>query len=162
MECLSAQVSRGWTQTRTWRAPRSYPRAAKCRWWRLPIIGRNRRQKSLVPEVAHTGKNHSHAELVGGSDHVSIANRASRLNNGSRTGFCRFFHAIREREEGVGRNRASGKRKARCTRFDYRNLHGIYAAHLARPDSDCATFAGEDDGVGFHVLADLPTEKQRA
>src|SRR5580704_3073633 len=149
-------------QTLTWRVPKSFLKAAKCRWWKLRIIGRNRRWKNLVPEMAHAGKNHSHTELVGGRDHVSITNRASRLNNGSRTGLSRFLHAVREREEGVGRNRASGKRKTRCGRFDDRNLHGIHAAHLTGTDSDCATFAGEDDRVGFHVLADLPTEKESA
>jgi hypothetical protein len=39
-------------------------------------------RRGSVQEMAHAGKDHGHAEAVGGGDHVVVAHRAAGLNHG--------------------------------------------------------------------------------
>src|SRR5580658_6880369 len=111
----------------------------------------------LVQEVPHAGEDHRHSEAVGSGDYFVVADRASVLDDGERSGFSGFFDAVGEREKGIGCNDASGKRRLR---FHHRDFNGIDAAHLAGADADSGAVFCEDDGVGFDVLADFPGEAE--
>lgn len=54
-----------------------------------------------VQEMPDAGEDHGHSEAVGGSDHVVVADRAARLNDGNRACFGGFFDAIGEWEKSV-------------------------------------------------------------
>ena len=107
--------------------------------------------------MADTGKDHGHSEAVSGGDDVVVADGASRLNDGDGAGFGGFLDAIGEREESVGGDDAAGERRLR---FHDGDFYGIDAAHLAGADAERGAIFGENDGVGFDVLADFPREAQ--
>ena len=92
---------------------------------RLPPNARDeaRRRADLVPEVPHAGEHHRQAGLVGGGDHLLVADRAARLDHRGRAGLGRGEQAVGEGEEGVGGDRradrarlgpAIGSRPLRC------------------------------------------------
>ena len=58
-----------------------------------------------VSEVARSGQYHRHAELVGGFDALVVAYRAAGLGDGGYAARRRHLDIVREREEGVGRER---------------------------------------------------------
>ena len=62
-----------------------------------------------MPEVAHAGEQHREAGLVGGGDHLVVADRAARLDDRGRAGFGRGEQAVGEREEGVRRDRRADR-----------------------------------------------------
>src|SRR5260370_22971441 len=107
----------------------------------------------LMPEMSYTGEKHGQPQPVGGFDDLRIALRPPRLNDCSSSGLCDFFDAIGKREESVGGGYGSLQRQLSLHCSD---LGPIDAAHLSRPNPDGLTVARVDDGVGLHVLADLP------
>ena len=109
--------------------------------------------------MADPGEEHGESETVGGGDNFRIALRAAGLNNGGGTSAGDFFHAVGEWEEGVrGGNRAFEWELG----FHGADFGGVDAGHLSGADADGLAVAGVDDGVGFHVLADFPSEEQGA
>src|SRR5271154_5768228 len=112
-------------------------------------------RRGLVQKVAHVGEDHGEAEAVGGGDDFGVFDGAARLNHGGGAGFGGVLDAVGEGEKGVGGDYGSLQR---FLRFHYRDLDGIDAAHLAGADAERGGILGEDDGVGFNVLADFPGE----
>lgn len=55
-----------------------------------------------MTEVAHSGKDHRHAEIVRCGNGQVILLGSAGLNNVANSGIVSSFHVIREREEGVG------------------------------------------------------------
>jgi hypothetical protein len=60
-----------------------------------------------MPEVAHPGEDHGKALFIRRRDHLVVADRAARLDDGGGARFGRRQQAIGEGEEGVGGNRAA-------------------------------------------------------
>lgn len=60
-----------------------------------------------MPEVADTGKDHRHTELIRRCDYVGIAHRSARLNHSGRASPSCFLDSIREREESIRSNDAA-------------------------------------------------------
>ncbi len=64
-----------------------------------------------MPEVANAGKDHREALLIGGGDHLRVAERPARLDHGGRAGFRRGEEPVGEGKERVGcDDRAFGQR----------------------------------------------------
>src|SRR3954471_1227828 len=116
----------------------------------------------LVPEVAAPGEDHRRARMADGCNHVVVAARTARLHDGPRPGLERELRTVREREEGVGRERRSCEVVAELARFLDGDPHGVDAAHLSRADADRLQILDEDDGVRGNVLADAPREDEVA
>ncbi len=108
-----------------------------------------------MQEVAHVGEDHGQAEIVGGGDDFGVFDGAAGLNDSGGAGFCGVLDAVGEREEGVGGDDAALQR---FLRFHDRDFDGVDAGHLAGADAEGGGILGEDDGVGFDVLADFPGE----
>lgn len=68
------------------------------------------RAQKLMPEMSNPGENHGHAQAVGGFNHLLIAYRASRLNDGGCPCPGDFLDAIRKGEEGIGGGHAAFQR----------------------------------------------------
>ena len=54
-----------------------------------------------VTEVAHPGKHHRHATLVGSSNHLIVAHRAARLDDAGGTGIDHHVQTIAKRKERI-------------------------------------------------------------
>ncbi len=65
-----------------------------------------------MTEVPHPGRDHGDAGLVGGRDHLGVAHRAARLDDGGGAGLDDLLDPVLEREEGVGADRRSPSRRA--------------------------------------------------
>jgi len=65
--------------------------------------GANRTQSrhALMSEVPHPSKHHGDPVLVGGLDHLIVADRAAGLDHGGGAGFDAGEHAVGEGEEGI-------------------------------------------------------------
>src|SRR5687767_15804436 len=59
-------------------------------------------RSDLVPELPLAGKHHGDVVLIGGSDHVCVANRSPRLDDRRYSGVGSLIDAVAEREERVG------------------------------------------------------------
>jgi hypothetical protein len=57
-----------------------------------------------VAEVAHSGEDHRKAGIVGGGDDFLVADRPARLDDGGGACLDRGEQAVREGEEGIGRD----------------------------------------------------------
>ena len=112
-----------------------------------------------MPEMAHAGEDHGHAERSAAAITSWSLDRAAGLDDGGGSG-------LRLRLQG---RRGTGKR-VRCGDAALERQHGlhraeacgVHAAHLARADTKGLAVAGIDDGVGFDVLAHPPGKEQAA
>src|SRR5690348_12167340 len=115
---------------------------------------------SSVPEMAHAGEQHGHTQFVRGVYYFLVAHRSPRLNHRGGTSLPGFLNAIGKREKRVGCKYAVREGKSRTRRLDDRNFYRVHPAHLSGAHSQRATIAREYNGVRFHVLRDLPCEKE--
>ena len=54
-----------------------------------------------MAEMAHSGEQHCQARLVGGGDHLVVADRAAGLDHRGRSGFDGGQQSVGEGEKGV-------------------------------------------------------------
>src|SRR5690606_30989788 len=113
-----------------------------------------------MTEVAHTGKHHRHAVLVGGGDHFLVADRAARLDHAGDAVGGGVVDTVAEREEGVGGHHGILHFQARMLGLDGRDACGIDAAHLAGTDANGLAVFRIDDGVRLDELGHFPGEDQ--
>ena len=55
-----------------------------------------------MAEVAHIGEDHRDAVLIGGGNHLFVANRTAGLNDAAHANGSGGINTVAEREEGVG------------------------------------------------------------
>ena len=65
-----------------------------------------------MPKMPDPGEHHRHAVFVRGSDHLFVAHRAARLDNGGDAGAGRSVDAIPEREERIRGHHGAGQWQA--------------------------------------------------
>ena len=111
--------------------------------------------RSLVPEMTHSGENHGQPQAVSGCNDFGIPLRAPGLNDGSGAGLGDFFHSVGEREKSVRGRHRSFQRELGLHGAD---PGGVDSTHLARSHPDRLPVAGIYDGIGFDVFAYLPGE----
>lgn len=109
----------------------------------------------LVAEVPSAGEDHGDVLCIASRDNFRVAFGAAGLNDGADSGAGGCVDPVTEREKCVaGHYGACGRARA----FFYGEFYGVDTAHLAGANADGAAFVGEDDGVGFDMLADFPGE----
>ena len=113
-----------------------------------------------MPEVAVAGEDHGDITLVGGLDDFGVAHGSTGLDGGGGAGFGGGDEAVGEREEGVGTDDAALERKLGFPGLPDGDARGIHPAHLAGADAEGLGGIGVDDGVGLHVLHDVPAEQE--
>src|SRR3990172_1134492 len=115
---------------------------------------------SSMPEVAHAGEHHGDTALIGGGNHLVVAQAAAGLDHGGRTGIDDHVEAVAEREKGVGSRHRTRERQFRVLRLDGSHTGTVHPAHLAGTDAHRHAVAAEYDGVRFHELGDAPGKQQ--
>ena len=113
----------------------------------------------LVTEMADSGENHCHAELIGGRDDVLVFDTAARLDDGGCAGGSYSLKSIGKGEEGVGGGDASSEWE---NGFDGAEPCRVDTAHLTGSNAEGLAVFGVNNGVGLDVLADAPCEEQAA
>src|SRR4051812_12899739 len=101
-----------------------------------------------MPEVAHAGKDHRSAALVGRSDDFGVAHAAARLDHGACAGVEQHLHAIAEREKGVRSNHGILQGESGRLRLHGGQARAVDAAHLPGADAERRAAAAEDDRIG--------------
>ena len=119
-----------------------------------------------VPEVPHGGEDHCQTGIVGGLDHIVVADRAARLDHRGRSGFGGGEQAVGEGEKGIAGHCRSGCTALRPAELLCRfgRLHGgdpraVAAVHLARADPGGDPVLGIDDRVALYVARHGPGEQ---
>ena len=108
-----------------------------------------------MAEVAAAGEDHREALLVGGGDDLVVADRATGLDDGSRTGRGSGVEAVAEREERVACACATLGSAIGLVGGDEA---GVAAVLLAGADADGLTVLRQDDRVAGDGGGDLPRE----
>ena len=80
----------------------------------------------LVLEMPAAGKNHRHAFLVGGGNHVFVSDAPARLDGRSRTCVCGGNQAIRKRKERIGGNGGTFEGEAGFACFPNRDTGTVH------------------------------------
>ena len=112
----------------------------------------------LVPEVPHPGEHHRQPQPVRRRDHFIIAHRSARLNHRCNPVFRGFLQAI-----------GKGKKASDASTVPFNGSIAFIAptfTESTRLICPAPTLTAApprvDNGVGLHVLADLPGELERA
>ena len=108
-----------------------------------------------MTEVAFSGEDHGDAVLVGGGDHLVVANAAARLDHRCHTRTDDDIEAVAEREEGVARARATGDAVTSASSGDAGRVDAVL---LAGADAERLALAGQHDGIGRDRGAHDPGE----
>ena len=80
----------------------------------------------LVLEMPAAGKNHRHAFLVGGGNHVFVSDASARLDGRRRTCVCGGNLAIRKRKKRIGGNGGTFEREAGFACFPDRDTGTVH------------------------------------
>ncbi len=110
--------------------------------------------------MPHPGQHHGHAVLVGGGDHLAVAHRTPRLDDGGDPVFGGQIDAVAEREEGIGTHCRAFQIQLFLLRLHGGDARREHPAHLPGADPENHAVPAVDDGVGFDELHHLPGEQQ--
>ena len=106
--------------------------------------------------MAHAGKDHGNAMLIGGGYNFVVAHTAAGLNNGADTHLGGLIQAITEGQEGLRGHRRAGDLQPLILCLDVRNNGAVDPAHLPCTDAGGEAVFGVDDGIGFNELGHFP------
>ena len=115
-----------------------------------------------MAEVAHVGEDHRDAVLIGGGNHLFVANRTTGLNDAAHANGSSGINTVAEREEGVGRHSRTFHFQTFITGFNPGDFGGVNAAHLACAYPDGHILFGVHNGVGFNEFRNDPAEQRIA
>ena len=108
-------------------------------------------------KVTHACEDHGNAKFVAGVDDFLIADAPAWLDDRRDPGCSSHFDVVCKWEERIaGKHRTLGLVAGMLER----NVAAADAVHLASADADGHAVLGNDDGVGFDMLDDLPCKQQ--
>lgn len=100
-----------------------------------------------MPKVPRPRNHHRHSALIRGGYHFVVAYAAAGLNDRCGAGVGDHVQAIAEGKERIGSDCGVSEGEPGVLRLDRGDPGRIYAAHLARADSERHAVAAEDDCV---------------
>src|SRR4029078_8533264 len=114
----------------------------------------------LMAEMPYAGEHDRDPALVGGRDHLVVADAAARLDDSDGAVVGDDRETIAKRKERIGGHDRIRERQARLLRLQRGDACRVDAAHLPGADAERAAVAAIDDRVRLDEPCDAPREEQ--